>query len=243
VVSRVSQIGDTYCVTAKMIDIRAGEITAQASSEQKGKLAGGVKEPEQAVKTEIAEEKPPAKEKPPAAEEPPAAPKRLHSRIALFASLPTFAGTSEGAITASFSGVTFSAVGAGLHGMQFLWKGLYAAAFLNWANEDVTARIDTFSVQQVLDAQVGVGWGFGFGPNMQLAVGFHGGYMSTTAGSYWSDEGTAYDGVGYGAEINYDWVILKSLALSARLDLTAGTMGTSIEEAYFAFMLGLGWAY
>jgi len=147
------------------------------------------------------------------------------------ASLPTFAGTREDAITASSSGVTFSAVGAGLHGMQFLWKGLYAAAFL------------TFSVQQVLDAQVGVGWGFGFGPNMQLAVGLHGGYMSTTASSYWSDEGTTYDGVGYGAKINYDWVILKSLSLSARLDLTAETMGTSIEEAYFAFMLGLGLAY
>jgi TolB-like protein len=257
VVSRVSVVGDTYFVTAKMIDIKTGEITAQASSEQEGKvaitlkiaqvvgkkLAGGVKEPAAAVKTELAEEKPPAKEKPPAAEEPPAAPKRLHSRIALFASLPTFAGTSEDAITASISGVTFSAVGAGLHWMQFLWKGLYATAFLNWANEDVTDGIDTLSVQQVLDAQVGVGWGFGFGPNMQLAVGFHGGYMSTTAGSYWFDEGTTYDGVGYGAEINYDWVILKSLALSARLDLTAGTMGTSIDEAYFAFMLGLGWAY
>jgi hypothetical protein len=35
----------------------------------------------------------------------------------------------------------------------------------------------------------------------------------------------------------------KRLALSARLDLTAGTMGTSIEEASLAFMLGLGWAY
>ena len=39
VVARVSQVGDTYFVTAKMIDIRTGEITAQASAEQEGKLA------------------------------------------------------------------------------------------------------------------------------------------------------------------------------------------------------------
>ncbi|MBE3063627.1 MAG: hypothetical protein IMZ69_01250 [Spirochaetes bacterium] len=71
VVSRVSQIGGTYFVTAKMIDIKTGEITAQASSEQEGKvavtlkiaqavgkkLAGGVKEPA-AVTTEVAEKKP-----------------------------------------------------------------------------------------------------------------------------------------------------------------------------------------
>jgi TolB-like protein len=258
VVSRVSQVGETYFVTAKMIDIRTGEITAQASAEQEGKisvtlkiaqavgkkLAGGVKEPEQAVKTELAEEKPkPAAEKPPAVEKPPAAPKRLHSRISLFGSRPTFSGTSEDAVTSSYPDATFSAAGAGLHWMQFIWKGLYATAFITWANENVDYDIYTDSVLQSFDAQAGVGWGFGFGPNMQLALGLHGGYMNATAGTYWLDEGTAYDGVGYGVEINYDWVILKHLALSARVDLTAGSMGTSITEGYLAFMLGLGWAY
>ncbi len=70
VVSRVSQVGDTFFVTAKMIDIKTGEITAQASSEQEGKLAvtlkiaqavgkklaGGVREPPAETTTELAEE-------------------------------------------------------------------------------------------------------------------------------------------------------------------------------------------
>ena len=36
VVARVSQVGDTYFISAKMIDVRTGEITAQASDESGG---------------------------------------------------------------------------------------------------------------------------------------------------------------------------------------------------------------
>ena len=39
VVARVSQVGDTYFISAKMIDVRTGEITAQASDESEGKIA------------------------------------------------------------------------------------------------------------------------------------------------------------------------------------------------------------
>ena len=258
VVSRVSQVGDTFFVTAKMIDIKTGEITAQASAEQEGKLAitlkiaqavgkklaGGVKEPVQEIQTELAEEKKPV-EKPVAAAKPAPAPKRLHSRISLFASLPVLDGDYEYVATLAYPDATFSAYGAGLHWMQFIWKGLYVAAFLDWAAQDTEYSINyyTDNLYTLLDMQAGLGWGFAFGPNMQLALGVHGGYISATEGSFFYPlDGGVFDGTCFGVEVNYDWVILKRLSLSARLDYTSGTVGIYTETS-FAVMLGVGWAY
>jgi TolB-like protein len=256
VVARVSQVGDTFFVTAKMIDITTGEITAQASDEQEGKLAitlklaqavgrklaGGVKEPAENIATELAEEKP-AAAPPPARAAATSPARRLHSRVSLFGSLPVLDGDYESGARFLYPDAAFLAYGAGLHWMQFIWKGLYLAAFLDWAEQDVDYSTYSESLYTLLDLQAGVGWGFGFGPNMQLALGVHGGYISATEGLFfYPADGGVFDGTCLGAEVNFDWVVLTHLALSARVDLTVGTVGI-FTETYVAVMLGLGWAY
>lgn len=262
VVARVSQVGDTFFVTAKMIDIKTGEITAQASSEQEGKLAitlkiaqvvgkklaGGIKEPAEDIQTELAEEtKPPAEPAPAAPAPARAAPpqKRLRSRISVFGSYAVFAGTSEEIILGTYPLATFAAYGGTLHWLQFLWKGLYADLFVDYLDEEVDYGI-TEGVQQILGGQVGVGWGIPIGSRMQLALGIHGGYTGATAGSYWTDEGTTYEGIGVGAEANLDWFLGKHLAVGVRLDYTVAviqvTSGT-LDESYLSVMVGAGYAF
>ncbi len=257
VVARVSQVGDTYFVTAKMIDIKTGEITAQASSEQEGKvaitlkiaqavgkkLAGGVKEPVEQIQAELAEEKPAPAAAPAAVKPSAAAARRPLSRIALFGSLPVLDGDYEWNTTAVYPDASFLAYGAGLHWMQFLWRGLYVAVFVNWADQGVDYSVYSDTLYTLLDLQAGVGWAFPIGRSMQLGLGLHGGYISATEGSFFYPyDGGVFDGSCFGAELTFDWILLKHLALSARVDYTTGVVGI-FTESYIGFQLGFGYAY
>ncbi len=75
-------------------------------------------------------------------------------------------------------------------------------AFLTGMQEDDHGlRTPIPACSSRLDLQVGVGWGFAFGPNMQLALGVHGGYISAIEGSYfYPADGGVFDGTCLGAE-------------------------------------------
>jgi TolB-like protein len=256
VVSRVSQVGDTFFVTAKMIDIKTGEITAQASAEQEGKLAitlkiaqavgkklaGGVKEPVEEIQTELAEEKQPV-EKPVAAAKPAPAPKKLHNRFAVYYSQPFISGDLENAIDSAYTGIWYDSFGFSVQWLQFVWKGLYVSAFLTGMLEDVTDGIDTYSVfEPIYDFQAGVGWGFAIGKAIQITTGVHAGYAGYSAGSWWIDYGDSYDGYSLGAELGLDWVVVGALGLCLRADYSIAVIGT-VAESYLGLQLGVGWMY
>jgi TolB-like protein len=260
VVARVSQVGDTYFVTAKMIDIKTGEITAQASSEQEGKiavtlkiaqavgrkLAGGVKEPVAEAEPAIVEEKKPV-EQPAAVAKPVAAPKRLRSRVAVYYSQPFISGDLEEYLDTTYTGIWYESFGFSMQWMQFLWKGLYVTAFLTGMQENVSDSISTESVfEPIYDLQVGAGWGLPIGRAMQITAGVHAGYAGYAAGSFWTDYGDSYSGVAYGAELGIDWAVLGSLGLSVRADYTIAEyqgIYSTLWESYLGLQVGVAWMY
>jgi TolB-like protein len=257
VVARVSQVGDTYFVTAKMIDIKTGEITAQASSEQEGKiavtlkiaqavgrkLAGGVKEPDEEIQAELAEEKKPV-EKPAAVAKPVASPKRLRSRIAVYYSQPFIDGDLETLADVETYGFWYESFGFSMQWLQFLWKGLYVTAFMTGAQKNATDGIDTFSIVEPLyDLQAGVGWGFPLTKNLQITAGIHAGLAGFTYGSNWiSLEGDMENGIAYGVEAALDWALLGKAGLCIRADYTIAEYET-VWESYLNLQIGVAWMY
>ena len=248
VVSRVSQVGDTFFVTAKMIDIKTGEIKAQASSEQEGKLAvtlkiaqavgkklaGGAKEPEADVTAELAEEKPPLEQEPPAEEavvetktgrstSTKAGPR---SRFLLSYLIPVLGGDSMDILASGIGDSTLSTVGLTLDWKQIMGKRLYVSAIVSithttveWWNFITSADV-TDSYLTTLDLQGGVGLVFPLGNALQATVGIQGGLLSFNLGDFWS--GGVTDELSWCAtvEAGLDWILFKSFALGTRLSYT-----------------------
>lgn len=256
VVARVSQVGDTYFVTAKMIDIKTGEITAQASAEQEGKisvtlkiaqavgkkLAGGVKEPAQEPAPVTVVEKKPVAAPAAAAVQ---APKKLRNRFAVYYSQPYLDGDLEYIIDSTVTGIWYESFGFSMEWLQFVWNGLYVSAFLTGMIENVTDGIDTYSVfEPIYDVQLGVGWGIPLGRTLQVTAGVHAGFAGYSFGSYWLDYGDSYSGYVLGADIGLDWAILNTLGLCLRVDYSSGTMASdTVAESYLGLQIGVGWMY
>jgi TolB-like protein len=267
VTARVSQVGDTFFVSAKMVDIKTGEITAQASDESEGKiaitlkvaqnvgrkLAAGVKESEkELVPAVVAKPKPKEKEPEPVLEAEPA-PKPVYSlgatrsRITLSYSQPVFFGETEMDIDSL--AYTSTSYGLAMRGLTFVWKGLYIAA-------DFTAMLESASdgfasalvFEPIFDLQAGAGWGFTLGKTLQLTAGFHAGYGGVVLGDYWGiEEGDSYGGLCFGGDVGLDLLLGKSLVIGLRADVSIVTLdmggGYSREEGWVGAQLGVGWAF
>jgi TolB-like protein len=242
VVSRVSVVGETYFVTAKMIDIKTGEITAQASSEQEGKvaitlkiaqavgkkLAGGVKEPAAVVTTELAEEKQPVKEAAVEKEPERASSARTtpRSRILLSYLVPVLGGDSMDILASYIGSSSLSTMGLLLDWKQMLFKGLYVSALasvtsttVEWWNT-TTLEYVTDPYLTTLDFQAGVGWAFPIGKAFQGSIGIQGGLLSFNLGDFWLL--STMDELSWcaTAEVGLDWILFKSFTLGTRLSYT-----------------------
>jgi hypothetical protein len=102
------------------------------------------------------------------------------------------------------------------------------------------------SFEPIFDVQAGAGWGFPIGKALQLTAGVHVGYAALTLGNYWLYVGDYYGGYCFGADIGLDWIVVRGLAVSLRVDGTIAsyeTIGGTTEEGYVGIQLGLGWAY
>lgn len=248
VVSRVSQVGDTFFVTAKMIDIKTGEIVAQASSEQEGKLAvtlkiaqavgkklaGGAKEPEADVTAELAEEKPPLEEKPPAEEavvetktgRSTGAKTGPRSRFLLSYMYPVLGGQAMEILGSYIGDSTLSTVGVTLDWKQVLGKRLYVSALVSITNTTVewwnstTFEYVTDPYLTTLDLQGGIGWAASLGNALQATVGIQGGLLSFNLGDFWLL--STMDELSWCAtvEAGLDWILFKSFTLGTRLSYT-----------------------
>jgi TolB-like protein len=259
VVARVSQVGDTYFISAKMIDVKTGEIKAQASDESEGKiaitlkvaqnvgkkLAAGVKEVEKELVPAVVA-KPTQKEpKPETAEKPAPVPGTVHSRISVYYSQPMFFGEWEDAIDGY--GDWSISYGFSMQVLHFVWKGLYVSAFFTSMVEEATDGFSTWmSFEPIFDVQAGAGWGIPLGKALQITAGVHAGYAGVTLGDYWLYAGDYYSGFCFGADVGLDWIVMGGLAVCLRVDGTVASYETSTgstEEAYLGFQVGLGWAY
>lgn len=264
VVARVSQVGDTYFVSAKMVDVKTGEITAQASDESEGKiaitlkvaqnvgrkLAAGVKETEKELVPAVVA-KPKEKEPEPVPEEPLIdTPERRQgtrgSRISVYYSLPVFFGQTEDDIE-SLS-LTSASYGVSMQGLHYVWRGLYLAADFTGMLETASDGITTWIVfAPMFDFQVGAGWGFLVGRSSQLLAGVHVGYAGLTTGDYWTDEGEFYGGICFGADVGFDLILATGLVIGLRTDLSITSIDTgggyTREEGWVGFQIGVGWAY
>jgi TolB-like protein len=232
VVARVSQLAGTYFVSAKLIDIKTGEITAQASYELEGsvavtlqiaqvvgkKLALGAKEinqvPEEQVK--IAAGTKPAVQ-PPA--QPPAQTgvqgeiPALRSTLTIAYLSATPSGAFESDIQSpgniSPSTDTLGTVGWDLRWQQFIFGGLYFATTLSYYDHTTDFSVGStnysYLIYSSMDVQGGVGFGIPIGSWMQVYAGVSAGYLMLTMGPYW---GTSFvvPGVFYEGDI-FDAII------------------------------------
>jgi len=264
VVARVSQVGDTFFVSAKMVDVKTGEITAQASDESEGKiaitlkiaqnvgrkLAAGVKEtvkePAPVVVAKPKEKEPePAPEEAPV-EKPARQPGTRRSRISVYYSQPVFFGETEEDIE-SLS-LTSASYGVSMQGLHYVWKNLYLAADFTAMLETASDGFTTWVVfAPMFDFQVGAGWGFPLGRSLQLLAGVHAGYAGLTTGDYWTDEGEFYGGICFGADVGLDLILATGLVIGLRTDLGITSIDTgggyTREEGWVGLQLGVGWAY
>jgi len=259
VVARVSQVGDTYFISAKMIDVRTGEITAQASDESEGKIAITLKIAQTVGRKlatgvrEAAKEPVPAAALKPAGKEPEAtpaakpdgAPRALHSLAAVYYSQPLFFGETEDDIDTN--GHASHGYGFSMRLLRFVWKGLYVSGFLTAMVENATdGSLSWVVFEPIFDVQAGAGWGIPLGKTLQITAGVHAGYSGLTVGSYWPDAGDYFGGFCFGGDLGLDLIVMKGLAVSLRADVTIASIEIltgSRQEAYLGAQLGVGWVY
>jgi TolB-like protein len=263
VVARVSQVGDTFFISAKMVDVKTGEITAQASDESEGKiavtlkiaqnvgrkLAAGVKETEKELVPAIVAK--PKEKEPQIAAEPAAKPANalgeLRSRVEVYYSQPVFFGETEDDI--DYWGYSSTSFGLAMKGMYFVWKGLYVSASFTAMIENMSDGFFSWIVfEPIYDFEAGAGWGIPLGKSLQLTAGVHAGYAGMTWGDAWGIyEGDSYGGFCFGGDVGLDLLIGKSLVIGLRTDVTIASFdmggGYSQEEGWFGLQLGVGWAY
>ena len=242
VVARVSQLANTFFVSAKLIDIKTGEITAQASYESEGnvaitlsvaqvvgkKLALGAKEstqiPEQEPVTPVATA--PAVQPSYSAAQPQDS--ALHSRFNVYYTIPFDSGTALDAMTYwTFASDSFSSIAFNLHLMQILFDGVYFSMFIGYNESDISYDISDDSFYSIIDLQAGLGFAIPLVAGFQLYAGGLIGYSTLFLGSYWAtygpeavSEGDDQSALSFGVETGADWILLDSFSLGIRFHLS-----------------------
>jgi TolB-like protein len=213
VVARVSKVENTFFITAKLIDIQTGEITAQASYQAEGgpavtfqiaqvvgkKLAIGAREstqvavePDQTTATTGGNKTPPAG----GTTQPPAQPGAVTFQPRLIAEymIPSFVGNLINVLNTSgqkTSTDVFTDTGWNIHYLQPLFLGIYVSVYgsgisetIDWVDNYVNLHNNYFDAY---DFGVGVGWGFALFQGFQIYAGVTAGYYMLTLSNYWSD--------------------------------------------------------
>ncbi|MBA7477281.1 hypothetical protein ES707_12686 [subsurface metagenome] len=250
VVARVSRIENTFFISAKMIDVKTGAITAQTSDQQEGseailigiaqnvgrKLAGGViEETQEPVKVARREIQPPAQE-----QEKPAPPPAEITREEAMAgfklvasySLPVFSGdvyTGMEDKMEEASGGSYSTSG---YGLDLYWSTLFDGFYISASfGHTVLAYKDAandYTVFSIDDLPFGGGLGYTFGKVLRLYSGAKIGVISLWLEDFWKWQGDGGDEltICLGLEAGADLFLFKHLVLSARVQYT----NTSFKE-------------
>jgi len=243
--ARVSKVGETYFISAKIIDVETGAIVAQASAEKKGaadvvfelantvgtKLMGGrLSADQEAVLIEpgeLEEEKTEARERRPRAAKDEEAGVKSHV-VASFL-YPSYFGSALDIIDTNHEfdfGADWwtSTYGVDVHYLQVFLRYLYASASISYMLREFKSDFDYYGDFDIIDLKAHVGGVFSPIPNLQAYGGLGVGFGMITLGDYWYYMGYGLDypsetGVSLNAEIGVDYVLFGFLAAGARLSL------------------------
>ncbi len=253
VVGRVSQVGQTYFVSAKMIDIKTGEITAQASYESEGgiavtlqiaqvvgkKLSVGAKESVQVAEEPTAAPAPAPKPTPepepaPAPKAPAPTPRKpsagLKSHLILTFTYPIPSGQVDSYLLSyTVSSESISALGWSVHWLQAFGDIFYLSAAIDGASEQIDVSGTSYGFYDVFDGLIGAGIGLPIGGSFQAYLGVVIGYQTVTYGSFWiiPSPGSSQGDFCYGAEAGLDIILFNFLTLSSKFTITSMTFTTS----------------
>ena len=273
-VARVSKVGETYFISAKIINVETGAITAQASAEKKGdadvvfelartvgiKLMGGVLTPEEeAVLVEAEPEKPRERLFAPKEEE-----KGAKSHVVVSFLYPIYLGSgldyldsihdSDGIITGWGTNWWSPSRGVDLHYLQVFLRYFYASLSVSYSLRYFETETPTYYYYldfDTIDGKIHVGGIFSPFQNFQVYGGIGVGYLSQSLGDYWIAEFASDAGITICVEAGVDYILVRFLSLSARINaslapaMTAWDLYYPISESfgYFGIQVGAGIAY
>jgi hypothetical protein len=253
VVAKVQKVSDTYFISAKMIEIKTGIISSQASADDEGKLsiliglagqvgdqlAGG------AASGTLKSAKPAAsKEKQAAGGEGSAAKaERTPAEDRLRSRLLVSGGASSSTISFSTGGTVSASGGAfDIHLLAPVFGGLSIAASIDGVAFGIEAGLYTFDFG-FADFAAGVGYALKLG-NFVLFADLKGGY---TYGTESGSNGFSWEGDGscFGADLGMDWNIGRVFVLGTRYQYIASDIavedfdGTEVDMSTFFISAGL----
>jgi TolB-like protein len=263
-VARVSRVGQTYFISAKLIDVETGEIAAQASHEMKGEadvvfdlsrivarvLIGlDVEEEELEKAPETAVFDRPVE---------PLQAGRPWAHLVASYLYSEYGGDGYDHIEwlheshFPFSDWWVEPLGVDLHVLQPLFGPLYASmgvayTIATYYNDDWGLENSDFNT---LDFRVNVGGIATLIPQMQVFGGVGAGYFSMTFGDYWVGEGDVESGLAISVEAGVEFRFIDLLVLVARVQYTSVPTLTADEFFvfersfdYIGYIVGVGIAY
>jgi TolB-like protein len=242
VVARATRVGKSFFITGKMIDIKTGEITSQASDQKAGddeitldiaasvgkKLAAGAKEPAQIPSQ--AEQNIDTRSQ---ATPPSISPLRSHLTASYMYPLTLVSGGQSYNPVQPVPGLygTYN-LNVDLHWLQS-FGGLYFCVNAEIMTSSMATDIDS-RPQTMADASIGAGWGFPLLQSLQAFGGVFVGYNY-----FLINFGT---GPLFGAEAGMDWNVVGPLTLSIRISAEDALMN-GLNIAVFGLSAGLGFMY
>jgi len=243
--ARVSKVGETYFISAKIIDVETGAIVAQASAEKKGqadvvfelantvgtKLMGGrLNADQEAVLLEpgtLEEEKAEARERRLFA--PTEKTEGAKSHVVANYLYPQYFGTALDIIDTNhefdFGADWWSPTyGVDIHYLQVFLRYFYVSASISYMLREFESDFDYYDDFDIIDLKAHVGGVFSPFPNLQAYGGLGVGFGMITLSDYWYYLGYGLEyasetGVSINAEIGVDYVLFGFLAVGARLSL------------------------
>jgi len=265
-IANVSQLGSTYTVSARLIEVETAQVVSQESARQRGQIDVLFNVAEEVgaklIGKGLAEQEEKAKEAElvPSKKQPAARTGKkpgTFSRTTVSYMIPSFHGSGYDLMTDNFDAIltygwnTWSG-GVDVHSLMTFRKYYYAAVSGSYGFEFVTNEYDDSenSSLSILDLRATVGGVYPALKNLQIYAGLGLGLQYFVLGEYWLIVNEAEAGAFvYGIEIGTDYK-LNNLVLSLRFQTGSSTFPASTvfdgydeDFGYTALMIGVGFVF
>ncbi len=267
-IAQVSKVGNTYFVSAKIINVETGAIVSQVSAEMQGgvevvlvlakrvgvTLTGGEAAAESGT-VAAPEPLPVPRGKQPAAREK-ALGNRAKAHVLVSYMMPGYFGSLYDLIEAEHAetmtlGYDDSSYGFDLHVLQPLFSLFYVSAGMGLSSRSVIYNATTYQDFSVFDLRFLVGAAVPIGEIFQVYAGVGGGVEAFSwgagNGAYWTYEGTE-TGTALCIEAGADMFLAGFIAVGMRLQLVSASLSGDYTDGddgmgYVGFTVGAGISY
>ena len=264
-IANVSQLGSTYTVSARLIEVETAQVVSQESARMQGqidvlfnvaeevgaKLIGkDITTSEPVVQTRETTPTKPANTQPAKTSNK----AKAFSRTTVSYMMPSFSGSGHDILEDSeLSDYETWTYGFDIHSLMAFEKYYYFALSGSFAFEDVYDWIDEMdkSSHTDLDLRGTVGGIFSLGEIMQIYGGIGVGYQYLIMGDFWdfydlyeTEAGALVFGIEIGGDLKLNNLVFSIRAQTAMSTLPADTMFVNEQEfGYTAFMIGAGFIF